>query len=99
MIQSATSILDSGITFIFVAFAAIISIARTVINYQPSHSNHVAFRGNTPCRVMSKSIGDNSDLWEIEVLQTHAINKMLIFSLEFYIIFRYKDVEAMLQRK
>lgn len=27
----------------------------------------VSFRGNTICRVMSKSVGENSDLWEIEV--------------------------------
>lgn len=27
----------------------------------------ISFKGNLPCRVMSKSIGENSDLWEIEV--------------------------------
>lgn len=46
---------------------AIISLARTTIHFNPAHPKMISFKGNLPCRVMSKSIGENSDLWEIEV--------------------------------
>lgn len=46
-------------------FAEIISMCKTTVNYNAGDRDMVSFRGNTPCRVMSKSIGE--DLWEIDV--------------------------------
>lgn len=43
-------------------------MCRTMMNYNAIDQKMVSFRGNTPCRVMSKSVGEGSDLWEIEVL-------------------------------
>lgn len=45
----------------------IISMGKTTCNYNAGSKDMVSFRGNTVCRVMSKSVGENSDLWEIEV--------------------------------
>lgn len=40
----------------------------------------VSFRGNTPCRIMSKLTGENSNLWEIEIQgrRGYAPKKMLM---------------------
>lgn len=40
----------------------------------------VSFRGNVPCRVLSKLTGDNANLWEIEVQgrRGYAPNRMLL---------------------
>lgn len=42
-------------------------MAQTMVNYNAGDKDMVSFRGNTPCRVMSKSAGENADVWEIEV--------------------------------
>lgn len=42
-------------------------MGKTTCNYNAGNKDMVSFRGNTICRVMSKSVGENSDLWEIEV--------------------------------
>lgn len=43
-------------------------MCRTTMNYNAGDKTMLSFRGNTPCRVMSKSVEKGFDLWEIEVL-------------------------------
>lgn len=42
-------------------------MCKTTVNYNAGDKDMVSFRGNTPCRVMSKSVGEDANLWEIEV--------------------------------
>lgn len=45
----------------------IISMCKTTVNYNAGDRDMISFKGNTPCRVMSKSVGEDYDLWEISV--------------------------------
>lgn len=58
----------------------IISLAKTTFNYNAGNKDMVSFRGNTPCRIMSKFTGENSNLWEIEIQgrRGYAPKKMLM---------------------
>lgn len=42
-------------------------MGKTTCTYNAGDKDMVSFRGNTACRVLSKSVGEDSNLWEIEV--------------------------------